>query len=444
MTPTARRARTRRAALHAATLASLTVLAAALALSAASCNSLSPTRPQPTTGPSVSEGAPVMRVRLGNSRESAEFSSDGVIELLVLGPTGASLRTRAGESVAVSHGELGWTARHNNTERRLGAGTLSVRPTGSQPIRFANGLHEGEFTLFPRADRSPGVFDVVERVPMEVYIAGVIAKELYPNWSPAAFEAQAIAARSYAMHERQRQIVAKREWDIESTDSDQVYAGVAINPTALRAAQNTAGRVLHFNGRLLRAYYSSTCGGRANSARDIWPTGPGFEFNLVAPIQASERVCACDASPLHRWTVKRTKDDVVKRVGAYGAAQGMAVRSITSIKSITPERSNAVDRPTRFRVTDEQGKWWSMTAEDMRRALNAAAPGLPAITRDVRVHSADFEAKFTPTGAEFIGRGFGHGVGMCQFGAQGFALRGESADQILRRFYPGATLANAY
>lgn len=439
-----RRARTPRAARHAATLALLTLLAGAVALGAASCNSLSPGRPQPTTGPAERDGAPVMRVRLGAEHTGAEFASDGPIDMLVVGPSGASLRTRAGEAVSVSHSETGWTARVGGTERRLGSGTLSVRPASTQPIRFANGLHEGEFTLLPRPDRSPGVFVIVERVPMEVYIAGVIAKELYPNWSPAAFEAQAIAARSYAMHERQRQIIAKREWDIESTEADQVYAGAAINPTALRAANNTAGKVLHFNGRLLRAYYSSTCGGRPASARDIWPTGPGFEFNLVAPIQATERACACEASPLHRWTVKRPRGEAATRIAAYGAAQGMAIRSITTVKSITPERTGANGRPSRYRVTDDQGKWWSLTAEDMRRALNTPAPGLPAITRDVRIHSADFEAKATGDTIEFSGRGFGHGVGMCQFGAQGFALRGESAEQIVRRFYPGAVVTSAY
>lgn len=439
-----RRARTPRAARHAASLTLAALLAAALALSAASCGSLSPGRPQPTTGPSERDGAPVMRVRLGAEHTGAEFASDGPIEMLVIGPSGASQRTRPGESVAVSHSETGWTARIGQQERRLGSGTLSVRPASSQPIRFANGLHEGEFTLLPRPDRSPGVFLIVERVPMEVYIAGVIAKELYPNWSPAAFEAQAIAARSYAMHERQRQIVAQREWDIESTEADQVYAGAAINPTALRAANNTSGKVLHFNGRLLRAYYSSTCGGRPASARDIWQTGPGFEFNLVAPIQATDRACACDASPLHRWTVKRQRDDAAKRIAAFGAAQGMAVRSITSVKSIAPERTGANGRPARYRVTDDQGKWWSLTAEDMRRALNTPAPGLPAITRELRIHSADFEAKLSGATLEFTGRGFGHGVGMCQFGAQGFALRGESAEQIVRRFYPGATVADAY
>ena len=221
-----------------------------------------------------------------------------------------------------------------------------------------------------------------------------------------------------------------------------MYAGAAINPTALRAANNTSGKVLHFNGRLLRAYYSSTCGGRAASARDIWPTGPGFEFNLVAPIQATERVCACEASPLHRWTVKRSRGEAAKRIGAYGAAQGMAIRSITTVKSITPERTGANGRPSRYRVTDDQGKWWSLTAEDMRRALNTPRLACPR-SRDAhpqrrlrsqsdRRHARAHRPRVRPRRRHVPVR------------RAGLPLRGESAEQIVRRFYPGAVVTSAY
>ena len=441
ITNAGRRARTRRAALHTGALAAFFVLTALYAATAVSCESLSPGRPQPTTGPETQAGTPVIRVRLGDTRDSAEFASDGPVELLVLGPSGASVRTDPGDTVRLSIDERGWNASLPSGERRLGEGTLVVRPLSAEPLRFMNGLHEGEFTLIPRRERSPGVFDVIERVPMETYIAGVVAKELYSTWSIAAFEAQAIAARSYAMHERQRQIVAKREWDIESTDSDQVYAGAAINPTALRAAQNTRGQVLKHNGFLLRAYYSSTCGGRAASARDIWPTGPGFEFNLAAPIQAHERACACDASPLHRWEVKRDRADTLRRIVDFGSRQQSAVRSMTSLKRIAIDRANSLKRPTRYKLFDDAGKNWTISAENLRIAMNTG--GAP-VTRDIRVHSSDFEVKESGATLIFSGRGFGHGVGLCQFGAEGFAKRGESAQQILARFYPGAVIETAY
>ncbi len=386
-----------------------------------------------------------MRVRLGDTRHAAEFASAGSIELAATGATTGALRTQPGDSVEVTYDGSGWLATlASGGSRRLGGGTLQVRQLSPEPILFMNGQHEGQFTLIPRGDVSSGGFDVVERVDIETYIAGVISKELYATWTPAAYEAQAIAARSYAMHERQRQALTNREWDIESTDADQVYAGAAVNPTALRAAQSTRGRVLKYNGYLLRAYYSSTCGGRSASARDIWPTGPGFEFNLAYPIQAHERPCACDASPLYRWEVRRAPDDVFLRVVGFGKARGFAVRSMTSLKDIKVDRTNPLGRPTRYKLMDEQGKSWTLTAEDLRIALNYTGGGLPAVTRDTRIHSSDFEMKRSGDAFVFNGRGFGHGVGLCQFGAEGFSKKAKTADQILGTMYPGATIESAY
>jgi stage II sporulation protein D len=421
----------------------LVVLTATFITSAVSCESISPGRPQPTTGPDA--GAPVMRVRLGETRHEAEFASDGSLEFAAAGATGGAMRTKPGDSVKVTFDGQGWLAALSTGEsRRLGGGALHIRQLSPEPIQFMNGLHEGQFTLIPRADVSSGGFDLIERVAIETYIAGVISKELYASWTPAAFESQAIAARSYALHERERQMIAKRDWDIESTDSDQVYAGAAANPTALRAAQTTRGKVLHYNGHLLRAYYSSTCGGRAASARDIWPTGPGFEFNLAWPIQAHERPCGCEASPLYRWEVRRTKDDVLLRLVGFGKANGYAIRSMTSLKDIKVDRTNTLGRPTRYKIFDEQGKSWTLSAEDLRRATNFSGAGLTPITRDIRVHSSDFEVKPTGDSFDFNGRGFGHGVGLCQFGAEGFGKQSKSAEQILGIMYPGAVITSAY
>ncbi|MGP1309079.1 MAG: SpoIID/LytB domain-containing protein, partial [Phycisphaerales bacterium] len=355
----------RRAALHTGGAAVLaTTILLALVFTGVSCESMRPGTPQPTAGPSRPSNAdPAIRVRLGDSREAAEFASDGSMEIIVIGARGQTVRTAPGDSVLFRVGDRGWSAEFPNASRRdLGPGRVIVRRASDAPIRFMNGLHDGEFTLLHQRERSPGVFDVIERVPMDTYIAGVIAKELYANWSTAAYEAQAIAARTYAMHEQRRQLLSGREWDIESTDADQVYAGTAINPTALNAARATSGQVLRYKGHLIRAYYSSTCGGRSASARDIWPTSRGYEYNLAAPIQAHERACACDTSPLYRWEVKRTNDDTLKRIVSFGERQQSAVRAMTSLRSISVDRVNNVGRPTRYKLADDAGKTWTITA----------------------------------------------------------------------------------
>ena len=76
--------------------------------------------------------------------------------------------------------------------------------------------------------------------------------------------------------------------------------------------------------------------------------------------------------------------------------------------------------------------------------MNAQAPGLEAVGNDRRVPSGDLEASFRSDAVVLNGRGFGHGVGLCQYGAQGYALRGDSAREMLSRFYPGAAIARLY
>lgn len=329
------------------------------------------------------------------------------------------------------------------------AESLIIKAVGAAAITFRGASYPGHVTLHAREDVSPGVFDVVEHVPMETYLPGVVAKEMYANWTPAAYEAQAIAARSYAIHERDRRRLRGESSDLDSTDADQVYGGLGASAPVLDAVRETRGLVLTWNGAPLRAYYSSTCGGRAASARDIWPTTKGFEFNLASPIQGRDRDHACQFSPLYRWTVARDASDVARRLAAWGGEQKMSVKAIKSVASIEMVRPGDTGRPVQYRIADAQGKTWTISAEQLRTALNfSGAKGLTPITRETRIHGSDFEAFTTGAGASaritFSGRGFGHGVGLCQFCAEGFARRGDSAEEMLLRFYPGAKITRAY
>lgn len=287
-------------------------------------------------------------------------------------------------------------------------------------------------------------FDVVERVPIESYIPGVIAKELYPGWSLHAYKAQAVAARSYAMHERQRRMAMGSHFDVESTTRDQVYGGQTDNQTALHAAGLTRGEVLTWRGHLLRAYYSSTTGGRAASAADVWPVRDGWEFNLMPPIQASPRDDADAFSPLYRWTVTRDRRDLTRRIRAYGVAQGFSVGRLSRLTRIEIEQSNEFGRPTEHRIYDADGRSWTLSSEHMRLACNTAAADLPRPSRDKRVNSSDVAFEIRGDVVTITGRGFGHGVGMSQFGAEGMSRNGSTYAQILAHYYPGSAIEDRY
>jgi stage II sporulation protein D len=398
--------------------------------------------PEPPRFTARADG-PDIRVRIEREIESARLDAPGLI-IAFAGPSA----------------EPAWTGQGPLTVRRTGGGYLiepqnAVVPaprlrllTASGPFTAGTGEDawtlDGALELVARPDVSDGVFDLIESLPIERYLPGVLAKELYYDFRPETYRAQAIAARTYALHERERRMSVGSHFDVESTTMDQAYAGADSHPRAAAAAADTAGRVLTWRGGILRTYYSSTCGDRPASARDTWPTTRGFEFNLAEPIQASPRPCACTISPRHRWTLERPAAGVAKRFARWGAENGHPIRALEGLRSINVQSRNAAGRPSAFRVADARGRRYELSAEHLRLAFNTGATGVPGITRETRVLSGDLRVQVRGGAVRIEGRGFGHGVGMCQFGAEGLARQGVGHEAILARYYPGATLERAY
>jgi stage II sporulation protein D len=324
-----------------------------------------------------------------------------------------------------------------------GAGALAVDVRGAGGAAVWSGRVSGEVWVHGRDD---GGVDAVVRVAMEPYVAGVVERELYAGWRSAAERAQAVAARSYALHEMGRARRAGRHFDVESTTADQVFGGAAGRASSRAAARATRGEVLVWSGDVLRAYYSSTVGGRAAGAAEVWPTGDGFAFNEAAPIQASRRDDADAFSPRWRWEVGRDRATLTRRIRAFGAARGYQVAELDRLRGVRVGRRNAFGRPVWYEVVGEGGRWWRLSAESLRLACNWAGggSGLPTVARGERVLSGDLEMEVRGSRVTIRGRGFGHGVGMSQFGAEGMARRGAAYREILRHYYPGASIERVY
>lgn len=434
------------------------VAVAAAAVVIGACRTQRPTTHAPRdpgpAAPSVDQlysvqraaGEPRMRVRI--AERAARVEIDGPPAVWVAELTTPASRAQLRTPIAVIATETSWMLRDgaggtSRIERRgqwAGDDVLTLRPASDAMLRVNGHPFPGVLHLHGRREISGSLFDVVEQVPIERYLPGVVAKELYPAWSLEAFRAQSIAARSYALHERQRRISIGSHFDVESSTRDQVYGGVTDHSRAHEAVRDTAGVVLTWDGRILRAYYSSTTGGRAASARHTWPIGPGFEFNLAPPIQATPRRGADEFSPLYRWTVTRNRAALAGRL----RAAGLGLAKMKGIATISVAQRNEHERPVAYTVTDTAGATWMLSAEQLRTACNHPASSAPAITRETRIHSGDFEAIVSDDAVTFYGRGFGHGVGMSQFGAEGLARQGWTAEQILLFYYPGATLERAY
>lgn len=438
---------------------------------------------------------PEMRVRVLTATERVVIGGGG---------GGANLRVMVGEAgkgggrESLIHGPVvvrrtagGWAL-----TAQVGGAAVAEFPQ-AVAVAFATGVADGEITingsaypgrvwLVPRSEVSERAFDAIEHVPLEEYLPGVVAKEMFTGWPLAAYQVQAVCARTYALHERVRTLNSARRasFDVESNERDQAYAGATRNRAATEAVRSTRGWVLADGDRLLRAYYSSTCGGRTAAAAETWPTGPGFEFNLAGPIQANAREWACQNAPLYRWTVKRDRAELVQRLRAFGDRFQVQVRQIGDLWAIEPMAAYPSGRPSAYKVIEPGGRWFRLSGEQMRLALNQSVPSyqpraainvgpavaaptigigaegdadlvgpapatvemVPDIDRRSRVASSDLEVT-GPKGAAAVtisGRGFGHGVGMCQYCTKAFADRGEDWRTIVGRFYPGARLLAAY
>lgn len=309
--------------------------------------------------------------------------------------------------------------------------------------------HPG-FVLIHSKSSEGGVVDVIGVMPIETYIPGVISHELFSSWPRQTFECQAVAARSYALHERDRSRRVGEFFDVESNTSDQMFGGLSSLPVAVEATRSTRGIVVTEGTTgpasrvLLRTYYSSTCGGEQASAKDVFPTAGANAFNLAKPLQAQKRAHFCQGSNRYRWEVRRNDMEISKRIRAWGVNAGNPVKNMGRLTACKVTERNVTNRPVNYLLTDDRGQTFKIKAEELRNACNTAASGCPDLTRETRVNSGDLEMAFGASEIVINGKGFGHGVGMCQFCAKGMAEKGWDWPSMMKLFYPGAGTMKAY
>ncbi|MBA4028297.1 MAG: hypothetical protein C0475_04065 [Planctomyces sp.] len=304
--------------------------------------------------------------------------------------------------------------------------------------------YAGVLELAARTEIDATAFDVLEQVGVEEYLKGVVLAELPRGWPVAAYQAQAVAARSYALHERWRSRRLGERFDVESDVGDQAYGGSAAGGPASDAVDQTAGVVLTWRGAVLRAYYSSTSGGRPASAQDTWQTGPGYEYNLSGPIQAQARPEYGQTSPHFRWTVTRTRGDLTSRLRHWGRRNSDTLAGLTGIERVTVSEKNAAGRPTKYLVVQPGGQSYTIGAESLRWACNLDGAGARPLATGDRLRSGDMEWTITGEAVTIRGRGFGHGVGLDQWATKELGERGKGWQEILSLFYPGARIERAY
>lgn len=390
---------------------------------------------------------PAIRVRIAKSQPSVSLgtalaSSQG---LRVTGPRSSGAKVyRYAAPLGVKRVDGAWVLT-DATGRvlRWRLPQLLVECDNGGPIKFNDRSYPRRLVLVPDLDdndRENGQIDVVNHVPLETYLSGVIERELYPSWHAQAFRAQAVAARSYALWEMT--VASHRHFDLESTTASQAYIGQSTNSTALQAVLDTRGQVLAYAGRVVPAFYSSSTGGLGQDAVIAFPN----RVEDIAPLRARVHGGWDQDSTTYRWgPISRSTAMLSSRIAAWGAKWNDPVAKLGTLKSIRVSQSNRVGRPAVFELTDTAGGSFRLQCEQFRNACNFAGPSQAPITKDERLLSSHVDVGVKGATTIFsVGRGYGHGVGMSQWGAQAMAKAGHTYTQILGFYYPESIVQQAY
>jgi stage II sporulation protein D len=345
--------------------------------------------------------------------ESGEaITIDGGTERIGILPLGEKPGSEivVGNTAVISAGEEGLLV------DRIPAGKTIVLTNVSRYYSIGRRQFRGKIEI---KWKSPKKVIVVNHVPLEKYLAGLLGSEMYPDWPMEALKAQAVAARTYALHhsDSSRNYDTRKDYDVMSTVLSQVYEGAHKEGFRAReACKQTEGMALLRGGNIFPAYYHSCCGGVTEHAHNVWIGERG-------PPQIKDSFC--QRSPKLTWKYGISRDALAGKLSANGFTVGTISQVGVEIEEDSP-------RNRRFLMIDEEGGK-AIASTELRRILGYS-----------NLKSTWFEVELKGSEITFRGKGYGHGVGMCQWGAKGMADHGHSYEAILKHYYPDAELARMY
>ena len=408
-------------------------------------------------------------------------------QMRVLVAEGLQLRLRADGDEPLRVRGLG---RHERQLKRLqvhvhggrlhlseGGVATSLRISSNDPrgIWLGNHRYRGDLQLLVREGR----ILAINQLGIETYLPSVVGSEMPSKWPLAALQAQAVAARTYALRQRGSQ----GDFDVQATVSSQVYKGIeSETPSTLEAVATTRSLVLVHGGRLINAVFHSSSGGATEPSGEVWRTQLPY---LVSVADHDHH------SPVHRWNQQFDASELRRRFQETGGVDQLRVLATSSTGRVRTARIQGprgslvlTGRELRQRlglkstmvrfsmlqgaaaVEDRGGRpgadrtepapeligLWRDPASGYSMSPSLSSPGPsfagppappPAPPPLPELPTFPFASAIAPVAApvlEVSGRGFGHGVGMSQWGAHGLALKGADFREILRHYYRGAQI----
>jgi len=292
---------------------------------------------------------------------------------------------------------------------------IHIRPADTQgaftlqPVNSESRDYRGELTI----RGSETSLEIINTLPLHDYLEGVIGNEI--GEQPEALKSQAVVSRTYALKNLKRH----GEYDFcDTTHCQHFTGGFRVAPVISNAVAQTSGLVLKYNQQLCDVYYFSTCGGVTNSYNGVWEE---VDVPYLTSINDAER---CRLSPHYTWQFKIDEAQLFQHLQTITQKKPVDIRIqetgtggwVKSIAIIFADSSETRMRGEEFHILIGRLSGWSS------------------------LKSANFT--FTKEKAQwhFTGKGLGHGVGLCQWGAQVSAQAGQLYPKILQVYFPGTTL----
>ncbi len=283
------------------------------------------------------------------------------------------------------------------------------------PIAINGKKFRGELEILINP-KNPATLHVVNEILLEDYLKSVVPSESPASWPIESLKAQAVAARTYAVGNWKR-----REglgFDLMSTVADQMYTGIeAEKDSSNQAVKETKGEVMLSSGKPINALFFSCSGGYTDSAKEVWNTD---EYPYIQPVKDFDQ-----NAPKHKWNKTVSNQDIQK-----GLTQlGFDVGEIKEIKAIefTPQK-----RVKKIEFTGSKGKI-VVDSNKFRFAIGLASTLWTVKTESNKKGIHNFT---------FNGGGWGHGLGMSQWGANQMSRDGKEYKEILKHYYTGIELSN--
>ncbi|MEC9284130.1 MAG: SpoIID/LytB domain-containing protein [Bdellovibrionota bacterium] len=260
--------------------------------------------------------------------------------------------------------------------------------------------------------------DLIARMDLEKYLLGVLPSEMPASWPLESLKAQAIASRTYVLYQIEEN--KNKDFDVESTVMDQVFKHKRL-PRAYslkmnKVLQETKNLMLAQNTKPIKAFFHSHCGGHTEMAANVWPGANGFET-------VSDPYCSNPAHNL-KWNQLQSFSAIENAYKKQHPEENL--KRLVSVMKGAQNLSGRVENVFLFFENDKVRKW---DAVDLRAALGYS-----------KIKSTSFTMQLRDKAVYFSGKGYGHGVGLCQHGAKNMAKLGKSFREILKHYYPSTKI----